>query len=58
MRWYEILAWGAVTAIVGVIVFVRPSQAGGDSGGVQASQIINASANGSASIIKALTGLA
>lgn len=51
----NILAYGLVAAILGVIVFVRAGQLSGKSGGEQASMIINSTAKGFASIIKAAT---
>ncbi len=52
----KILAYAILAGIVMVIVFVRPSELGGESGGEQASKIINSSASGFASIIKAAQG--
>lgn len=52
----KILAYAVMAGIVLVIVFVRPSELGGESGGEQASKIINSSAKGFASIIDAATG--
>lgn len=48
---YAILA-----GIIGVIVFVRAGQLGGKSGGEQASEIINSTTKGFASIISAAQG--
>ena len=52
----KILAYAVMAGIVLVIVFVRPSELGGESGGQQASKIINSTATGFASIIKAAQG--
>ncbi len=52
----KILAWGSVTAIVMVIVFVRTPNSGENSGGKQASQIITAGTGGLATVINSLTG--
>lgn len=52
----RILGYAIMAGIVGVVVFVRPSELGGQSGGTQASNIINSSAKGFASIIQAAEG--
>lgn len=52
----KILAYAILAGIVLVIVFVRPNELGGESGGEQASKIINSSTTGFASIIKAAQG--
>lgn len=52
----KVLAWGAVAAILGVIIFVRSASASGESGGKQASDIINSTASGAANIVYALQG--
>jgi hypothetical protein len=58
MSFWKILAYSIGAAIIGVVVFVRPSQLGASkTGGEQASDVINASATGFAGIIKAATGL-
>jgi hypothetical protein len=56
MSTLKIFAWGLVAAIVLVIVFIRAPLVSGDSGGKQASDIINSSTQGFAAIIKAATG--
>jgi len=56
MSTLKVFAWGIVAAIVLVIVFVRAPLVSGDSGGKQASDIINASTQGFAAIIKAASG--
>jgi hypothetical protein len=48
---YAILA-----GVIGTIVFVRPSQLGGENGGIQASRIINSTFKGMTDIITASTG--
>lgn len=48
--------YGLVACILAVIVFVRAGELGGDSGGKQASDIINSTAKGFASIINAASG--
>lgn len=53
----KIIAWGIVVAMVAVVVFVRPSELGSESGGSQASKIINATTSGFASIVQAATGV-
>jgi len=53
----KIIAYSIMAGIVGVIVFVRAGQLGGESGGAQASKIINESAKGAASIINAAQGI-
>jgi len=45
-----------MAGVVGTIVFVRAGQLGGKNGGEQASDIINASTKGVASIINAVSG--
>jgi hypothetical protein len=50
------IIYGLVTTILAVIVFVRAGELGGDSGGAQASTIINSTAKGAASIINAAQG--
>ena len=56
MSTVKVIAWGFVVAIVAVIVFVRAPLVSGRSGGQQASDIINASTDGLASIIKTVSG--
>lgn len=56
MSTLKVLAWGAVFAILGVIVFVRAPQTSGESGGKQASDIINSTASGLAGVANALEG--
>lgn len=55
-EWFKILGWTILAGVIGVVVFVRPSELGGESGGEQASKIINSTAKGFASIINAATG--
>jgi hypothetical protein len=50
------IAYAILAGIIGVVVFVRPSELGGESGGKQASDIINSTAKGAASIINAAQG--
>lgn len=50
------IAIAILAGIVGTVVFVRAGQLGGDSGGEQASQIINSTAKGAASVINAAQG--
>jgi hypothetical protein len=52
----KILAYAILAGIIGVVIFVRPSELGNRSGGEQASDIINASTKGFASIINAAQG--
>lgn len=52
----KIFAWAILAGIVGTIVFVRPSELGGESGGQQASHIIDSTTKGVASIIQAASG--
>jgi len=56
MSTVKVIAWGFVVAIVAVIVFVRAPLVSGQSGGQQASDIINSSTAGLASIIKTVSG--
>lgn len=56
MEILKIIAWGIVAGIVGVIIFIRPSELGEESGGSQASKIIDSTTAGFASIIRASTG--
>ena len=56
MSTMKVIAWGFVVAIVAVIVFVRAPLVSGQSGGDQASSIINASTAGLAGIIKTVSG--
>jgi preprotein translocase subunit SecG len=53
----KIIAWGIVAAMLGTIVFVRAGQSGGESGGTQASNIINATATGAANVLHAAEGM-
>jgi hypothetical protein len=52
----KILAWGLVASVVGVVFFVRAPEATGVSGGKQASDIINSTAKGFASIVNSAQG--
>lgn len=52
----KIIAWGIVISSLLVVVFVRPKELGGASGGEQASQIINSTTKGFASVIAAAQG--
>lgn len=52
----RIIAWGVVIASILVVIFVRPKELGGESGGTQASNIINSTTKGFASIIAAAQG--
>jgi hypothetical protein len=52
----RILAYAVLAGVIGVIIFVRPSELGDESGGEQASKIINSTTKGFASIIQAATG--
>jgi hypothetical protein len=56
MSVWKILAYAVGAAIVGTVVFVRAGQLGGQSGGAQASSIINSTTKGAASIINAAEG--
>lgn len=56
MSFGKIMAYAIFAGIIGTIVFVRPAELGGDSGGKQASDIINSTAKGAASIINAASG--
>jgi len=53
---FTILAYAVFAGIIAVIVFVRPTELGGESGGSQASKIINSTTKGFASIIAAAQG--
>lgn len=52
----KILAYAIFAGIVGVVIFVRPGELGGKSGGEQASTVINSTTKGFASIINAAQG--
>ncbi len=56
MEVLKILAWGLVASVVGVVFFVRAPGATGQSGGDQASTIINSTAKGFASIVNSAQG--
>lgn len=56
MDWVKALVYGLVAAILAVIIFVRAGELGGTSGGEQASDIINSTTKGAASIINAAQG--
>ena len=53
----KIIAYGIMAGIVSTIIFVRAGQLGGKSGGEQASDIINSTTKGAASIINAAQGI-
>jgi hypothetical protein len=52
----KIIAYALGLGIVFTVVFVRAGQLGGESGGTQASSIINSTTKGAASIINAAEG--
>lgn len=52
----KILAYAVLFGIILVIIFVRSPGVSGESGGKQASDIINSTSSGFAGIIKAATG--
>lgn len=54
----KIIAYAILAGIVLVVIFVRPRELGGESGGEQASKIINSTTKGFASIIAAAQGRA
>jgi hypothetical protein len=55
-EFFRIMAYAIFAGILAVIIFVRPSELGGESGGNQASKIINSTTKGFASIIAAAQG--
>jgi len=57
ISWGKMIGYIIMAGVVGTIVFVRAGQLGGKNGGEQASDIINSSAKGAASIINAATGI-
>jgi hypothetical protein len=56
MKVLEYIAAGVLVVAGLVVVFVKAGQGGGQSGGAQASQIINSAGKNSASFISALEG--
>lgn len=55
-KFLEIMGWTLVLSVTGVIVFVRAGQAGGESGGKQASSIISSAGGTMSKIISSLQG--
>lgn len=52
----KILAYGATLAVLAVIVFVRGASISGESGGQQASEVINSTTSGIGKILNAAEG--
>ena len=56
MQVLKILAYAVMAGIILTIIFVRAGELGGRTGGAQASDIINATADGFSGVIRAATG--